>query len=97
MNNHKCTLLRGNREEYIIGQRRLMINGEERGRWIKNSASGNLLYTYEKLGEFDLDFLESLPISFVYEPEGYPAITCCHGSPDNNRELLQHDGSNTKQ
>lgn len=94
---HKCTLLRGNREEYVIAQRRIIRNGEERGRWIKNSASGNLLFTYEKLNDSDIDFFESLPISFVYDPEGYPAITCCHGSPENNRELLQHDGENTKQ
>lgn len=97
VNSHKCTLLRGNREEYIIGQRRLIRNGEDRGIWIKNSASGNLLFTYERLTDEDIDFFESLPISFVYKTEGYPAITCCHGSPDNSRELLQHDSDNLKE
>lgn len=91
---HKCTLLRGNREEYMLSQREEL--GQGRRGWINNSASGNLLYTYEQLTDRDLDFFESLPISFIYEREGYPAITCCHGSPDNTRELLQFDGSNTE-
>jgi len=96
VNSHKCTLLRGNREEYILEQRNKIINGEERGIWIKDSASGNLLYAFERLTDKDIDFFESLPISFSYMSEGYPAITCCHGSPDNNRELLQHDSDNLK-
>lgn len=91
---HKCTLLRGNREEYVIEQRNLIRSGETRGVWFKNSASGNLLYTYEQLTDGDIDFFESLPISFIYEPNGYPAATCCHGSPDNTRELLQHNSDN---
>lgn len=93
----KCTVLRGNREEYLISQRKLINSGNSKGVWIKNSASGNLLYTYERITDFDIDFFESLPISFLYQPEGYPAITCCHGSPDNNRELLQHDSDNLKE
>ena len=97
MNTHKCFVLRGNREEYIIAQRKLIESGGKKGVWIKNSASGNLLYTYERLTDKDIDFFESLPISMVYAPEGYPAITCCHGSWDNSRELLQHDGDNTKE
>lgn len=96
MDTHKCTVLRGNREEYVIDQRRLIRSGADKGIWIKNSASGNLLYTYERLNDADIDFFESLPISAVYAPEGYPAITIAHGSPNNNRELLQHDGENTK-
>jgi hypothetical protein len=40
------------------------------------------------LTDEDLDFFESLPIGFKYECEGYPSITCCHGSPENNRELI---------
>ena len=49
--------------------------------WISNSASGNLLYTYGQLVDKDFDFFQSLPITFVYEKEGYSSITCCHGSP----------------
>lgn len=84
-----CRILRGNREEYMLGQREAIRNGDEKALWRENSASGNLLFTYRRLTEKDLDFFEKLPITFCYEKEGYPAITCCHGSPVNSRELLQ--------
>lgn len=88
---HTCHLLRGNREEYMLSQHEVQKNGPEEQKWLYNSASGNLLYTYERLQEKDFLFFKSLPISFVYEKEGYPAITCCHGSPVNARELLELD------
>ncbi|MBO4824660.1 MAG: metallophosphoesterase family protein [Lachnospiraceae bacterium] len=97
MDRYTVTALRGNREDYMIGQRKV-VRGESDGpKWIYNSASGNLLYTYERLTDRDLDFFESLPITFKYECEGYPALTCCHGSPENTRELLQFDGDNTRE
>ena len=97
MDRYIVTALRGNREDYMIGQRKV-VRGESDGpKWIYNSASGNLLYTYERLTDRDLDFFESLPITFKYECEGYPALTCCHGSPENTRELLQFDGDNTRE
>ena len=89
---HTCYLLRGNREEYMLAQREDRLAGRKEKKWIYNSASGNLLYTYEQLTEQDFAFFEKLPISFVYEKEGYPSITCAHGSPGNTRELLQLDG-----
>ncbi len=89
---HTCYLLRGNREEYMLEQREDRMAGREEKKWIYNSASGNLLYTYEQLTEQDFAFFEKLPISFVYEKEGYPSITCAHGSPESSRELLQFDG-----
>ena len=94
-----CTVkaLRGNREDYMIGQRKVIRGESDSPKWIPNSASGNLLYTYERLTDRDVDFFESLPITFKYECEGYPAITCCHGSPDNTRELMQFDGTNTRE
>ena len=97
MKQFPCHVLRGNREEYMIEQRRARKQKEEEKYWIANSASGNLLYTYEQLTERDLDFFESLPITFCYEKEGYPAITCCHGSPFNTRELLWLDSERTKE
>ena len=86
---HTCHLLRGNREEYMLSQKKALEAGIEDQKWIYNSASGNLLYTYELLADNDFDFFESLPISFVYEKEGYPSIRCCHGSPESSRELIQ--------
>ncbi len=97
MKQFPCHVLRGNREEYMIEQRRARKQKKKEKYWIANSASGNLLYTYEQLTERDLDFFESLPITFCYEKEGYPAITCCHGSPVNTRELLWLDSERTKE
>lgn len=94
--NHCCYLCRGNREEYMLFQRQVRMGNVEGQEWIYNSASGNLLYTYEQLEEADFTFLENLPLSFVYEKGGYPAITCCHGSPGNTRELLQINGEPVK-
>lgn len=94
--------LRGNREDYMINQRKT-LRGEEKDsenlgeKWCKNSASGNLLYTYERLTDKDIDFFESLPLSLVYNEPGLPSITIAHGSPDNTRELLEFDWDNTKE
>ena len=90
-------ILRGNREEYFIGQRKVLRGEAEGPKWIYNSASGSLLYTYELLTDKDIDFFEALLITFKYEREGYPSITCCHGSPASDRELLQLGAENTKE
>lgn len=97
INSHECHILRGNREEYMLSQRRIRKEGREEEFWIPNSCSGNLLYTYERLSNEDFDFFESLPKTFIYEKEGLPSITCAHGSPDNTRELLQLYGDNTRE
>ena len=64
MEQFPCHVLRGNREEYMIEQRKIREKEEEEKFWPANSASGNLLYTYRQLTERDLDFFESLPITF---------------------------------
>ena len=92
-----CRALRGNREDYMISQRRILRGEQEGQKWLNNSASGNLLFTFRRLTDRDLDFFESLPVSFRYEKEDFPAITCCHGSPGRTGELLQADGENTKE
>lgn len=94
--NYQVHMLRGNREEYLLEQREVQKGIRDGIKWIPNSASGNLLYTYERLSARDWDLFEGLPITFRYEYEGFPAITCCHGSPENSRELLQLSGDNTK-
>ncbi len=92
----KCHFIRGNREEYMLAQREAVLQKEDGKLWKKNSASGNLLFTFERLREKDFEFFDKLPISFVYEQEGYPSVLFCHGSPNNARELLQHGGENTR-
>ena len=94
--NHICHLLRGNREEYMLMQQKARKNKSTEQMWIYNSASGNLLYTYEQLVDKDFDFFAHLPITFVYEKKGYPSITCCHGSPASSKELLQLDENPVK-
>ena len=88
---HVCYLLRGNREEYMLAQHEDRAAHRIEKNWIYNSASGNLLYTYEQLKDKDFLFFEKLPITFVYQKEGYPSITCAHGSPERAGELLQFD------
>ena len=96
MTKASCHFLRGNREEYMLAQREAVANHKETERWLWNSASGNLLFAYEQLNEKDFKFFESLPITFQYKKANYPAITCCHGSPENTRELLLVNKDNTK-
>jgi len=94
---HSCHILRGNREEYMLAQKRALEVGDTDALWSRNSASGNLLFNYELLRDRDFVFFDSLPISFVYHKDGYPAITCCHGSPVNSRELVQFYRDNSRE
>lgn len=82
-------MVRGNREDYFLEDR---LN--DKG-WTDCSATGNLLYTKERLTEADLDFFEKLPISGKLCLEGYPSITFCHGSPTSTREHIYMDTQNS--
>lgn len=93
---HPCRMLRGNREEYMLAQRETLQKGDTKNAWIYNSASGNLKFTYDQLTEEDFAFFESLPITFRFEKPGFSAITCCHGSPENARELVFLDTERSK-
>ena len=97
MDAYPCTALRGNREEYMLSQKRVREGREIGPVWIPGSGSGSLLYTYEKLNQRDFAFFDSLPITFLYESrvEGLPRIRCCHGSPDDARHLLQIGAQDT--
>lgn len=53
---YTCHLLRGNREEYMLAQKEAREKNSTDQMWISNSASGNLLYTYEQLVDKDFDF-----------------------------------------
>lgn len=94
---NKVHILRGNREEYCLDQRKALKGENDEPLWIANSASGSLLYTYERLKEKDLEFFESIPMTFKFEKEGYPSITCCHGSPISTRESLKFNDDRTKE
>ncbi|WP_251210002.1 metallophosphoesterase family protein [Acetatifactor aquisgranensis] len=94
--NHSCLFLRGNREEYMLEQRKIIAQGTEKGKWTWNSATGNLLFTYRQLDEKDFLFFDSLPITSRYQKAGFPPVTICHGSPVSSRERLPAEGENTK-
>ena len=96
-NRCRVQLLKGNREDYMLEQRDVRLGKREGALWKNNSCSGSLLYTYEKLTAEDFAFFGSLPKSFVFSYGDYPSITCCHGSPDSTRELMELDGENTRQ
>lgn len=70
MEQFPCHVLRGNREEYMTEQRKVREQEEEEKYWIANSASGNLLCTYEQLTPKDLDFLKIFLLRSVMKRKG---------------------------
>lgn len=82
---YKVLMVRGNREDYFLEDK---LN--DKG-WKDGSATGNLLYTRERLTENDYRFFEELPISDKLVLEGYPSISFCHGSPASTREHIYMD------
>lgn len=88
--NYICSLIRGNREDYMLNHRK---NPDER--WTYSSASGSLLYTYENLTEKDFSFFESMDMKGYYEKEGYQPFRYCHGSLTRSNEILEPEGENT--
>ena len=73
--NHPCFLIRGNREEYLLENRK-----QDQG-WHICSASGVLYYTYQRLTGADLDWMESMPTERELRLGDCPALTICHGAP----------------
>lgn len=84
MNEFRTWIVRGNREDYLIEHRRRGKPDE----WRKGSGTGSLLYTYERLTEQDLDFLEHLPMTAEIALPGCPRITACHASPFQTKDWL---------
>ncbi|MCR5675670.1 MAG: metallophosphoesterase family protein [Lachnospiraceae bacterium] len=87
----RSKFIRGNREDYFLNYRDRGATG-----WQNGSASGTLLYTWEHLTDRDLYFFEKLPITDVWEEPGYPAITLCHGAPDQSNGVLLKGRRNTR-
>ena len=86
-----CYFVKGNKEDYWINYRKEGWKG-----WKKyDSTTGCLAYAYENLTEKDIRFFEGLSHVAEVNISGYPAITICHGSPNNPREELKPDKENT--
>ena len=90
MDTHPCTLIRGNREEYMLSYRA----GNE-PEWTYTSGTGNLLYTYEHLRPADFAFFESLPNMAMVSLPDAPKIFLCHGTPEKTRGTLAEDKPET--
>ncbi|MDE6923829.1 MAG: metallophosphatase family protein [Acetatifactor sp.] len=89
---YDCTFIRGNKEEYWIRQR-----AEGGNDWKEyDSTTGALWYAYHRLRPEDIDFFQELPIAREVRFEGLPALTVCHGSPENVKEQLWADTERTK-
>ena len=89
MEQFPCHVLRGNREEYMIEQRKIREKEEEEKFWLANSASGNLLYTYRQLTERDLD-LRAFRSRFVMKRKDIrrlPAVTVLRSIQENCSSL----------
>lgn len=80
---YKTWFIRGNREDYLLDHR---YNTAEQ--WSFCSQSGSLLYTFEELRGSDLRFFEVMPIGMEIKPEGFPPVSICHGSMQDNRLLF---------
>lgn len=86
MKKYPCTILRGNREEYLLNHRK-----QDQG-WHISSPSGALLYTYENITDEDMDFFEGLPTVMDKVKLGdCPELTLCHGAPEEVRGNLKYD------
>lgn len=81
---YTCYFVRGNRDEYMLNYRRAGEKGWTKG----NSASGTLLYSYERLADRDLAFFEGLSIKQVLTFPNLPPLTICHGSPNRINEMM---------
>ena len=89
MEQFPCHVLRGNREEYMIEQRKIREKEEEEKFWPANSASGNLLYTYSSRKEIWI-FLRAFRSRFVMKRKDIrrlPAVTVLRSIQENCSSL----------
>ncbi len=73
---YDCVFLRGNREEYMLKQRRA-----ENPLWAPGSQTGSLWYSWTHLTEADLDWFARMPVSAVIQHEDAPPVGICHSTP----------------
>lgn len=76
---YPCCMVRGNREEYLLENRRKSKN------WKPSSASGALYYTDLQLTEKDMAFFEQLPGERETVWKNCAPICLCHGTPGDIR------------
>lgn len=79
-------LIRGNREEYLIGHR----DGKSDW-WGTGTAGGSLLFTYQRLDQSDLALFDRMPFQMEIALDGHRPFSICHASPFQAREWMIRD------
>lgn len=82
---YPCYLIRGNREEYLLDNRR-----RNQG-WHICSPNGALYYTSLHVTDSDLDWMEAMPSEKVLRLGDCPPLTVCHGAPGVIRGNFEFD------
>lgn len=82
----RCWFVRGNREEAQLHHAAHPDDG-----WRASSATGSMLYTYERLTKDDLEWFSQMPVCMEVELDGLAPITICHGSPASTKEWIKGD------
>jgi len=77
-------VIQGNREEYFSMQRDRMYGNL----WNKYDQYASLLWTFERLPEAQLDYIDSLKSTISLCPDGQNKIRVVHGSVFSNSELM---------
>lgn len=72
---HRCIMLRGNREDYLINNR------DNHENWKPSSANGTLFYTQQHVAEEELQYFEAMPTERELVLPGWPIMYLCHGTP----------------
>lgn len=88
---YKCYFIKGNKEEYWIKY----LNDGEIGWKDNNSASGALLYAYNRLTKKDIDFFKQLQPVQEIAIKNMQKILICHGSPYGVSEKMLPDNLRT--
>ncbi len=79
MKKYPCYLIRGNREEYLLD------NKKKPQGWHVCSPNGALYYTSLHVTEEDLTFFDSLPSAKRLQLVDCPELMICHGAPEEIR------------
>lgn len=82
---YACYLIRGNREEYLLDNRR-----QDQG-WHICSPNGALYYTSQRVTDSDLDWMEAMPLERVLQLQDCPPLMVCHGAPGVIRGNFEFD------
>jgi len=85
MKKYKSYIIKGNREDYIIE-----YNNLQNKNWTMKDRKGPLLCCYNELEREDIDFIESLPETYIIDIPNIPKIFVSHKEDDNERNQITY-------